>query len=79
MVILTDCDLFERLCPGQIGMLTHRFVTIWRSLYHAEILADLISAEHSHPVCLVARSCQRWNAIRRCKMLRTVGVRRARL
>jgi hypothetical protein len=46
MVILTDCDLFERLCPGQIGMLTHRFVTIWRSLYHAEILADLISAEH---------------------------------
>jgi hypothetical protein len=47
MVILTDCDLFERLCPGQIGMLTHRFVTIWRSLYHAEILADLISAEHS--------------------------------
>ena len=46
MVILTDCDLFEQLCPGQIGMLTHRFVTIWRSLYHAEILADLISAEH---------------------------------
>jgi hypothetical protein len=35
MVILTDCDLFERLCPGQIGMLTHPFVTIWRSLYHA--------------------------------------------
>ena len=47
MVILTDCDLFERLCPGQIGMLTHRFVTIYRSLYHVEILADLISAEHS--------------------------------
>jgi hypothetical protein len=49
MVILTDCDLFERLCPGRMGMLTHRFITIWRSLYQAEILVDLSFAEHSSP------------------------------
>jgi hypothetical protein len=49
MVILTDCPLFVRLCPGLIGSLTHRRINVWHPLYHAEIPAAPIFAEHAYP------------------------------
>jgi mRNA-degrading endonuclease toxin of MazEF toxin-antitoxin module len=46
VVVLTDCPLFERSCPRQIVLLTHQPLNLWPPLYHAELRAAPIFADH---------------------------------
>src|SRR4030095_12874826 len=46
MVILTDCPLFGRSCPGRISWPTSRPINVWRSLDYTEIRAAPIFAHH---------------------------------